>query len=130
MLRLQSLILFAITVVLASCEGGFNVEGRVLDQITKKPVEKVRVIMIIGDDDTLWTPRPVNSAQTDITNPDSYKECYTDINGHFEVNSMLVGCMPHCPDYKLLFVKDGYKSLVIQANSSNDWNNVLLERNQ
>lgn len=127
---LQSLILFAITVVLASCEGGFNVEGRVLDQITKKPVDKVRVILIIGDDDTLWRPRPANPTQTDITNPDSYKESYTDIDGHFVANSMLVNCTPHCPDYKLLFVKDGYKPLTVPAKDSNDWNNILIERIQ
>lgn len=126
----SGLVLFTISALLSSCEGGFNVEGYVHDQVTNKPVEKVRVIMITGDEDTLWKSRSVNPGQTDITDPDSYKDSYTDINGHFVANSMLVSCMPQCPDYKLLFVKDGYKPLIVQAKDSNDWNNVLLERTQ
>ena len=128
MLHRQNLISFALIILLSSCEGGTNIEGHVRDQITKKPVEKVRVVMIIGDTDTLWRPQPVNPTQTDITDPNSYKESYTDINGHFVANSMLVSCTPQCPDYKLLFVKDGYKPLTIPAKDSIDWNNILIER--
>jgi hypothetical protein len=128
--RKLGLVLFAVSALLSSCEGGFDVEGHVHDKVTNKPVEKVRVIMIIGDNDTLWKTRPVNPGQTDITDPDSYKDSYTDINGHFVANSMLVSCSPHCPDYKLLFIKDGYKPLTVQAKDSNDWNNILMERVQ
>ena len=127
--RKLRLVLFTVSALLYSCEGGFSVEGYVHDRITNKPVEKVQVIMIINND-TLWKNRPISPGHTDITDTDSYTPSYTDINGHFVASSMLVNCTPHCPDYKLLFVKDGYKPLTVPAKDNSDWNNILLERTQ
>ena len=112
--RLQ-LILAAIAVLLTSCEGGVSLEGYVYDKQTNQPLEKVQVILIFDDKDTVKKDRPINLKDVDITDSSKYKPSYTDLRGHFQVSSMLLGCVPKCPDASFLFVKEGYKPLLIKG---------------
>jgi len=107
-------MLAAIAILLTSCEGGVSTEGYVYDKQTKQPLENVQVVLILDDKDTVKKDRPINMSDVDITDSSKYKPSYTDRSGHFQVSSMLLGCVPKCPDASYLFVKEGYKPLLIK----------------
>lgn len=122
---------------LTSCEGYIHIQGRVMDNSTKQPVENVKVLLILKGKDTLIN----NKLHYDTVGynerlafrkqgvKDDYKmydtkgfsklgSSQTDTTGYFSVGNILVGCVPKCPTCQLLFVKHGYESLSVKLNSS------------
>ena len=77
---------------LTGCEGLVGDSGYVYSAMSSDPLDSVKVTLIIDN---------VKSNTT-----------YTDSNGYFE-NTDFVGCTPKCPNSKLMFVKKGYKTLLI-----------------
>jgi hypothetical protein len=111
-------------------------QGHVMDIITKKPIENVRVLLVLKGKDTLVNNKlhydtiehkdSIAFRKTGVK--DDYKLNYTkgfsryepsrtDTTGYFSIGNILVGCVPKCPTCQLLFLKDGYEPVSVKLNS-------------
>jgi hypothetical protein len=124
-------------------------QGRVIDNSTKKAIENVKVLLVLKGKDTLVS----NKLQYDTIEykdrlalrkkgvKDDYRmydaqgfsklvPSQTHTNGYFKVGTILVCCVPKCPTCQLLFIKDGYEPISVKLNSIvNDSMTVILKKN-
>lgn len=86
-MKIISLLL--ITLILCSCEGIVDGNGKIISSIDKKPIDSVLVY---------WT--------------NENEKAYSDSNGRFEIGSFC-GAVPDLPELELLFYKKGYETKYI-----------------
>lgn len=82
-MRLQTFIIFFLSLLIVSCEGVVEGNGKVISKTDQSPIDSVEV-NFFGD------------------------SIYTDKDGKFSL-SEFVGCTPSCPDLELILTKKGYK---------------------
>jgi hypothetical protein len=85
---------FIILLSLTSCEGMNEIQGVVLNDVTKQPVENVKIIYFSKHSNV--------ASHTDSTCSDSL--------GRFNIGE-LVMCTPNCPDVEITFSKSGFQPL-------------------
>lgn len=99
--RIKMLALAGLVVLTSACEGIVGADGYVYDSRTNLPLKDVKVVMLL------------NNFRRD--------SCYSNDKGYF-TGSEFVGCVPSCPDAKLVLTKEGFKELVIDFNEYWDKN--------
>lgn len=148
---MRALFMFILLLVLTltSCEAVIHMQGYVYDNEIKKPIENAKVLLVLKRKDTLQNTYfeydTVSYNQRMALRKTGIKDDYklynvgglskkpspslTDTNGYFSVGSILVPCVPKCPDCQLVFLKDGYKPLVIKPSTIvSDSMNVVLTK--
>jgi len=94
---LFSIIFFlTITISLFSCEADKHISVKVIDAITKKPVDSVFIKIKAGKNGDYHK---------------NYKEGYTDTSGKFETN-MMIGCSFGCYDIYVEYYRRGYENKI------------------
>ncbi|MXV53343.1 hypothetical protein GS399_20480 [Pedobacter sp. HMF7647] len=92
-----NLLLFSILLLLTSCEGMVQGNGKIVSSTDGKPIEGTLIF---------WT----------VFN----EKVYSDKTGHFEVGKFC-GCVPECPKLEVVFFKKGYKTRYIDLNKKFDY---------
>lgn len=87
-----NIMFFGLLTFLLACEGIVGGDGHIYDSKTKLPLKGVKVVLLLDD----------NIADS----------CYSDEQGFFR-GSLFVGCVPNCPDAKIVLTKDGFDVLTI-----------------
>lgn len=80
-------ILFLFIITCCSCEGYRSARGVIKDKTSFRPLDSVVIYNTTND---VWY--------------------VTDTSGRFEVHNGMGGCVPHCKDIIVRFVKTGYKT--------------------
>ena len=93
----KNLILASVLLLLTSCEGMVQGNGRIVSSVDNKPIEGVLV---------RWT----------VFN----EKVYSDERGHFEIGNFC-GCVPECPKLEVIFYKKGYKTQYIDLQKKYDY---------
>jgi hypothetical protein len=148
-MRVTFLIYVVIILILTSCEGFIHMQGHVLDNHTKEPIENVQILLVLRGRDTLrkiqleYDTMPYNKRialrkqglkdDYDFYSPTGLSKeptpCLTDGIGYFSVGTIFTYCVPACPTCQLVFIKDGYKQLSVKLKSIvDDSVNISLER--
>ena len=94
---MKNLFYFLIILIITSCEGIMGGKGFVYSVKEMAPLERVKIIFFVDDE-------PVDTT-------------YSDANGYF-IMEKLVGCVPDCPESKLVFGKEKFKELTIEINDN------------
>jgi hypothetical protein len=97
MTTFRLLIFLLILTIFYGCEGIVEGTGKVVSSVDNKPLENVLVIWTNTDD-----------------------SCRTDSLGNFTIGSF-VGCIPECPQLRLLFHKPGYKNQYLNLSEKKDF---------
>lgn len=97
-----NIMFFGLLTFLLACEGIVGGNGHVYDSKTKLPLKGVKVVLQLDD----------NIADS----------CYSDEQGFF-TGSRFVGCVPSCPDARIVLTKDGFDTLAIDFNKYREKNN-------
>jgi len=97
-----NIMFFGLLTFLLACEGIVGGDGHVYDSQTKLPLKGVKVVL-----------------QLDGNIADS---CYSDEQGFF-TGSRFVGCVPDCPDARIVLTKDGFDMLAIDFDEYREKNN-------
>lgn len=96
------ILLFAILVACAGCEGYSCGTGIVRDMATNLPIDSVRCAVLTGS-----------------------QVIYTDSSGAFDVCNDFGGCVPKCKDITVEFSKPGYTTTKVENPYNQD---ILLSR--
>jgi hypothetical protein len=104
---------------LPACEGFIHIQGKAYDNTTKNPIENVKVALVFREKDTMWANK---LKYYDERGRSIFQPSITDSGGNFKVGTVLIGCVPKCPTYELVFIKEGYipykvKSKTLQQDS-------------
>ncbi|TCC93271.1 hypothetical protein EZ428_00415 [Pedobacter frigiditerrae] len=101
-----TIVFFGLLTIMLACEGIVGGDGYIYNSKTNIPLAEVKVVLLLN-----------NKAQD---------SCYSNEKGFFRA-SQFVGCVPKCPNAKILLTKDGFKSLAIDFDEywkSNDYNSI------
>lgn len=93
-MRLQNLCIFSLFILLASCEGIIQGDGKIISATNQLPIDSVKIS---------WFGKIV----------------YSDKNGNFSFHEF-VGCVPACPDLELVLKKQGYETKYINLTKENE----------
>jgi hypothetical protein len=105
-----SFFLFTLT----ACEGFIHIQGKAYDSITKNPIENVKVALVFREKDTMWEN---HLKYYDEKGRSIFQPTITDAGGNFRVGTVLVGCVPKCPTYELVFIKEGYLPYKVKSKT-------------
>ncbi len=92
-MRLQNLCIFSLIILLTSCEGIIQGDGKIISATNQLPIDSVKIS---------WFRKIV----------------YSDKNGNFSFHEF-VGCVPECPDLELVLTKQGYEAKYLNLSKEN-----------
>ena len=92
---------FGLLAMVLACEGVVGGDGCIYNSKTNTPLEHVKVVFLLDD--------KVRDS------------CYFDEKGFFR-GSEFVGCVPKCPNAKIILTKEGFRMLTIDFDEYWDKN--------
>lgn len=112
---------------LLSCDGALDLQGHVYDNITKRGIRGVQIILVLDNNDTIWKCKP--PIPYDL-NREKYQLELTDIDGHFSISSGLIGIRPGELNAKVIFYKKGYTPVIITDGEHPKFDSVQMQKVQ
>jgi hypothetical protein len=100
-MRLQNLFIFFLLLLMTSCEGIIQGNGKIISASNKLPIDSVKIN---------WLSKVV----------------YSDKDGKFSFHEF-VGCVPACPDLELVMTKQGYETKYINLTKENEKHRSVFE---
>ena len=126
---LRFLIVLLLFCTLLSCEGALDLHGHVYDSTTKRGLDSVQVILVLGKNDTVWKCKPSISidSQNELDR-EKYFLAFTDTYGYFSISSGLIGMGPGELKAKVIFTKKGYTPVVITTGELSNFDSVQMRQ--
>ena len=122
-------LLFSLSTSLLSCEGAYDIHGRVFDYKSHRGLDSVQVILVVGKKDTIWKCKP--SVTTDNNNElftDKYQLAFTDTDGYYSISSGLIGMGPEEQFATVVFIKKGYVPAILPTDANSQFDTVHMHQ--
>ncbi len=125
------LIILLLLSGLLSCEGAIDIHGHVYDNTTKRRIDSVQVILVLGENDTIWKCKPsVSVHNQNELDRDKYQLAFTDTGGYFSISSGLIGIGPREVKTKIIFTKRGYAPAIVATGERSNFDSVQMRQLQ
>jgi hypothetical protein len=103
----------------------------VYDNTTKRAIDSVQVILVLGKNDTIWKCKPsISTNNQNELDREKYQLAFTDTAGYFSISSGLIGMGPGELKAKVLFKKKGYTPMIITTGEVSKFDSVQMQQLQ
>ena len=122
-------LLFSLSTSLLSCEGAYDIHGRVFDYKSHRGLDSVQVIMVVGKKDTIWKCKPsITSDNHNELFRDDYQLAFTDTDGYYSISSGLIGMGPEEQYATVIFIKKGYAPVILPTGVGSQFDSVHMHQ--
>ena len=127
LLRFSLLLLLSTS--LFSCEGAYDIHGRVFDYKSHRGLDSVQVIMVVGKKDTIWKCKPSTTSDNhnELFRAD-YQLAFTDTDGYYSISSGLIGMGPEEQFATVIFMKKGYVPAILPTGADSQFDTVHMHQ--